>query len=142
MPTTSKHPNARPHRRVRDRAEATADLLHAPLSGRPCIAYEVAVRDDDDPDGKLPSWRLLEQDNTGFRVGELEVAASEARLRLRREDFTHSTVGAMEAGARRYMRMRGLLEGEAVYVYETIVAPGDQCEVGRRKTNAPITVRR
>ncbi|HVH98861.1 MAG TPA: hypothetical protein VM869_09125 [Enhygromyxa sp.] len=140
MPRTSKRPGAQPHRRVRNQAETSAELLRAPLSGRPCIAYEVAVRDDDDPNGKLASWRLLEQDNVRFRVGELAVEPGEALLQLRREPFHRGTIGSMDPAARRTLRMRGLLDSEAVHVYETILVAGDACEVSRRKADAPVLV--
>jgi hypothetical protein len=34
-------------KRVRGTARASSELLTAPLSGRPCLAYEIGVRDDD-----------------------------------------------------------------------------------------------
>jgi hypothetical protein len=141
MPQTSKQSGAQPHARVRNQPELATDLLHAPLSGRPCIAYEVAVRDDDDAKGPLSSWRLLEQDNVGFRVGELEVAPGEALLQRRRELVRTGSIAVMDEPTRRYMRMRGLLGNETVYIYETILAPGDVCEVSRGKANGPVLVR-
>jgi hypothetical protein len=142
MPQTSKRPGAQPHRRVRAQAQSSAELLRAPLSGRPCIAYEVAVRDDDDATGSPSSWRLVEQDNVGFRVGELEVAPGEALLQLRRELLSKGTIGSENDAIRRYLRMRGLLDSEAVYIYETILAPADACELSRRKADAPVLVRK
>lgn len=140
-PRTSKRRGSKPHRRVGGRAETSAELLRAPLSGRSCVAYEVAVRDDDDATGELSSWRLIEQDNVGFRVGELEVAAGEALLRVRRELLGAGTIGSKDDATRRYLRMRGLLDSEDVHIYETIVAPDSACTISRSDADAPVLVR-
>jgi hypothetical protein len=142
MPQTSTRPGAAPHEGVRGRVDAAGELLRAPLSGRPCVAYEVAVRDDDDPTGPLSSWRLIDQDNAGFQLGEFEVSPGEALLQLERELNGHGIIGGKDPATRRYMRMRGLLDGEEVFIYETILAPGDSCELSRRKADAPVLVRR
>ncbi|MFO7564941.1 MAG: hypothetical protein R6X02_20015 [Enhygromyxa sp.] len=140
MPRSATSPGAAPHRRVRGEVESSAELLRAPLSGRPCVAYEVTVGDDADPGSSLASMRLLEQDNVGFAVGEVEVAAGEARLEMRRELFGSGTIGSLDEATRRYMRMRGLLDTEEVSIHETILAPGDECAVSRRSADAPVLV--
>lgn len=140
MPRVGKRVGATPRRRVRGHAQTTVDLLRAPLSGRPCVAYEVAVRDDADPSGGWSSWRLIEQDNVGFCVGGLEIAPGEALLQVRRELIARGTIGSKDDATRRYLRMRGLLDSEDVYIYETIVAPGEACTASRRSGSAPVVV--
>jgi hypothetical protein len=141
MPRTAKLPGAQAQRRVSGSVESDAELLRAPLSGRPCVAYEVAVRDDAKPTGSHASWRLIEQDNVDFSIGELEVAAGDGQLELRRELLAHGTIGSQGESTRRYLRMRGLLDSEDVYIYETVLEPGDVCAVSRRKADAPVLVR-
>ena len=107
----------------------TGDLLRAPLSGRPCLAYEIAVRGDDSPDRSFSSWRLVEQDNAEFRVGEVEVPRGGAVLRIPRELASAGVVSGEAEPTQHYMRMRGFLGSDEVYIYETILAPGDDCRV-------------
>ncbi|HLT38214.1 MAG TPA: hypothetical protein VK034_18140 [Enhygromyxa sp.] len=141
MPRRARLPGATTHGRVRGQVETASELLRAPLSGRPCVAYEVAVRDDADASASSPSWRLLEQDSVGFRVNEVEVAPGEALLKLRREPFSNGVIGSENETTRRFMRTRGLLASEDVFVYETILAPGAPCTVSRRDVDAPVLVR-
>lgn len=140
MPQTAKRPAALAQARVHGEVEPMTELLRAPLSGRPCIAYEVAVRDDADPASSFSSWRLVEQDNVGFRVGDVDVAAGEALLQRRRELVASGVLGSLDAGQRRFMRERGLLDSEDVHVYETILEPGAAVAVRRRDANAPVLV--
>jgi hypothetical protein len=117
--------------RGRAREGSGSELLRAPLSGRPCLAYEVAVRDDASAARSYGSWRLVEQDNVGFRVDDLEVGRGQALLRLPRELASRGMLMSQGEATQRFMRMRGLLETEDVHVYETILAPGAECRVGR-----------
>lgn len=128
-------------RPVRGRVRSEGgELLRAPLSGRPCVAYEVAVRSDDDPSASMSSWTLLEQDNVDFHVGEVEVERGGALLSLTRRLAWRGVLGKQEAHVKRFMRMRGLLDVEEVYVYETIVAAGDSCSVVAGEDDAPARV--
>ena len=118
----------------------TGDLLRAPLSGRPCVAYEVAVRSDDDPSASMSSWTLLEQDNVEFHVGEVEVERGDALLTLPRSLAWRGVLAKQGERVKRFMRMRGLLDVEEVYVYETIVAPGDSCSVVAGDDSGPARI--
>ncbi|MEM6294746.1 MAG: hypothetical protein AAGA54_25960, partial [Myxococcota bacterium] len=51
------------------------DPVIAPLSGTPCLAYDVAARLDDDPSAPPASWLLIEQDHAALTCGAQSVPA-------------------------------------------------------------------
>ena len=138
LPMLGKGLHARPRKRTRGRAEARVDgeewgdLLRAPLSGRPCLAYEVGVRDGADRRrASLDSWRLLEQDNVAFEVGGVSIARGQALLRLPRQLANKGMMMTSDTKTRQFMRMRGLPEAEVLHVYETVLLPGQSVAVGQ-----------
>ena len=88
----------------------------------------------------MSSWTLLEQDNVEFHVGEVEVERGDALLSLPRSLAWRGVVAKQGEQVKRFMRMRGVLDVEEVYVYETIVAPGDGCSVVAGDDNGPARV--
>ncbi|NVB38284.1 hypothetical protein G6O69_10615 [Pseudenhygromyxa sp. WMMC2535] len=128
---------SRPRRVTTGVVESAGELLRAPLSGRPCLAYEVAAREDDDAGESAGSWRLLEQDNAALRVGGVDVPRGHALLRLPRQLSSAGLIMERDEPAQQYLRMRGLLETEYVHIYETILAPGETCSIGRRDATEP-----
>ena len=128
--TWARRSRVRRTQRVRGRVEAGSDeLLRAPLSGRPCVAYELAVRDDADAHARLGTWRLVEQASVGWRVGEVVVGRGRALLERAREHRWSGLIMSQDPATRRTLRVRGLSEGETVHVYETIVEPGERCSL-------------
>ncbi|MBC8073133.1 MAG: hypothetical protein IAG13_32725, partial [Deltaproteobacteria bacterium] len=59
-------------------------LLRAPLSGTPCVAYELAIRTDDAVLAPDPTWLLLEHHNAAFEVAGVRVEPDSVRLELPR----------------------------------------------------------
>ncbi len=59
-------------------------LLDAPLTGRPCVAYELGVRGDGELDAAAHTWLLLEQRSIPFAVGTRTFPANAVRLELPR----------------------------------------------------------
>lgn len=109
---------AGPRRRGHARSGPT---LRAPLTGRPCVAYELAIHTADEPDAPLGEFTLVEQRCADLEVEGKRFAGDRVRLSLRRQrielDPTNDT-------HRRAMQVRGLEPvGDAFTVYETIVAP-------------------
>ncbi len=117
---------------------AADTTLVAPLSGRPCVAYEVAVRHDAKDDAKLSTWSLVEQRNVALEVGGTEVDANAVHLDLRRERL----VNADPARVQQYMHERGL-DPHAVdlVIYETIVEPGGSLRLQAGKDGALVATR-
>ena len=110
------------------RAETT---LVAPLSGRPCVAYEIAVRHDANPRAEPSTWGLVEQRSAGLEVGRMHVGANALHLDLPREVLR----GGDPARVEQYLRERGVDPHAAeLVIYETIVDPGAylQLQVGAR----------
>ncbi|MCB9701516.1 MAG: hypothetical protein H6711_06475 [Myxococcales bacterium] len=120
---------------------AAAELLRAPLSGRPCVAYEVgARRDRDADDAELGSWLLLEQRSAAFVIGEVSVAADRAALSLRPRAHFAGDDAPDPAARDRFLRERGILSTEPIELFETIVAADDEC-VLRIGEGAPVLER-
>jgi hypothetical protein len=115
---------------VAGEASSSLELLRAPLSGRPCIAYEVAVGGPESDD-RLSTWRLVEQRNVACRVGELAVGDDQLVLQLPRESWLSGTPAGEDANLSRFLRMRGLFDSDRVEIFETILVPGQACRVGR-----------
>ena len=79
LPELEGHPQAR----HRGRVQPVAAPIVAPLTGRPCLAYEIRVCEADQP--RDPDWLLHEQHAVDLRVGEHEVRGDELRVWLPRE---------------------------------------------------------
>jgi hypothetical protein len=117
---------------MRDRVEgpvrARDPLLEAPLSRRPCIAYELGVRGDGDLVAPAHTWLLLEQRSVAFAIGPRTFPADAVRLELPRmrvelDAFAPARVDEV-------LRTRALAgERERWVVTETIVPEGAQLAV-------------
>ncbi len=112
------------HRRRLDPAQ----VIVSPLSGRPCAAYEIGVRCDDDADAPLGSWLLLEQ---GF--------AADERLQL---DFPRMTyTPADPALAKAFLDARGISPATLdLHFFETLVPVG--AEVSASVSGDGVTILR
>lgn len=118
----SPAPRGRAGAAVRGSVEAVdpSVRLTAPLSGRPCLAYEVAIREDAERDAPDHSWLLLEQQSTDLRIGGRRVEGSVLRLQLPRTPIrvTYDRLGS-------FLRRRGLCtSGRSLMLCETILEPG------------------
>jgi hypothetical protein len=105
--------------------QAPAPLLTSPLTGRPCLAYEVGVRLDDDADAPDATWQLLDQRNVALKVGPTAVEADRAWVtgqRHRLDPPAHAV--------RDYLLQNGLDPDLEHYVFfEIVVEPGTSCRV-------------
>ena len=50
--------------------------IFAPLSGRPCLAYDIGVRNDDDGHGALGTWLLVEQGKWEEEIAQMRQGAA------------------------------------------------------------------
>ncbi len=116
------HPRGRA-RNVRDgvaRLRPGGTLLRAPLTGRPCLAYEVALANHTDIDRQASDWQLIEQHIAPMAVGDEVLVTENVRLKLPR---TRVKADAKRLASLR--RRRGLPgSAEPTLVVESIVAPG------------------
>lgn len=138
-PNSWSHQQA-PKGRVRTRHEgpvAADSLLRAPLSGRVCVAYELGVRHDSDPEAESWSWTLLEQRSApGLTVKD--VSSERPYLRLQREIHR----GALSEAARKQLRMRGLDPSRPGYtLFESIVELGESLTLERHRAGDVLTMR-
>jgi hypothetical protein len=118
---------------ITDTVTTDDELLRAPLSGRPCVAYEVAARADHVRDGQSGTWLLADQHACDLQVGDVHIPGSQLRLRPR-----HRTpVDATSDRARAYLQERGLAPGEVGRMFETIVEPAEAVRA-RPRRGAPV----
>ena len=109
-------------------ALAREPLLRAPFTGRPCVAYEVAVLFDHPDDAWPPTWVLREMRSCAFEVDGHEVAANRAMLTGPTELVATPTMS--EGEKRRFLRERGLFLADGTFdLYEAIVEANEACEV-------------
>ncbi len=69
-------------------------ILHAPLTQRPCVAYELGVRADEAIDDAAGTWLLLEQRTVALRVGDRSFPRDCVRLQWPRERVALASVPA------------------------------------------------
>jgi len=101
-------------------ARATGPLLRAPLTGRPCIAYELGVRTDADGGAPESTWLLLEQRSTAFTVDETRYPPDAVRLDLVRIPIDPEAFD--ERRIQHAMRSRGFLASDVTLaLFEAIV---------------------
>ena len=114
--------------------EAAGELLVAPLTGRPCVAYEVRVTRPDD--ASTPAPTLLEQRCADVRVGEVAIPGGQTLLRIDPMPLTSSDRVDREQIIERYLRRHGVLGEEGPWqLLETRIEVGDSVIVepaGRR----------
>lgn len=102
---------------------AAGELIIAPLTGRPCIAYEVGVRTDRDLSAALDTWLLLEQRSTAFTVDGRSLAPNSVRFVLPRRALDITRLPAQRVA--RFRTERALSLGDvALVMTESIVVPG------------------
>jgi hypothetical protein len=107
---------------VSGRATAIGELILAPVTGRPCLAYEVGVRTDRDLTAPLETWLLLEQRSIAFAVGEHRFAPNSMRFMLPRRALDVARLPA--ARLARFRTERALSLGDvSIVITEEIVTP-------------------
>ncbi len=115
-------------------AHAIGPLLRAPLTGRACVAYELAIRTDDDAGAPESTWLLLEQRSTAFTVGDHRYPADSVRLDLARTRVEPAALDEDRVGA--IVRARGFLTTDTTLaLFESIVPDATPIEV------APVQLR-
>ena len=103
--------------------EATSrSPLRAPMSGRECLAYEVAIA----PAGVTPDsdadWVIREQRSTRVTVDGHHLEGNDVALSV--EPATRQRLDVEPRVLARFLRERGITATRASYdVYETIVTP-------------------
>lgn len=122
LPELEGHPQAR----HRGRVQPVAAPIVAPLTGRPCLAYEIRVCEADQP--RDPDWLLHEQHAVDLRVGEHEVRGDELRVWLPREQVEVDD-GKLVA----FLRRRGLVRpvDQRWVVLESILPADAEVELVR-----------
>ena len=109
-------------------AVATEGVLRAPFTGRPCVAYVVAVLFDFPSDAWPPTWALREMRSCVFSVDGREVGKDRAMLTAPTELVEQPVMSEEEK--RRFLRERGLFLADGRFdLYEAIVGVNEQVEL-------------
>lgn len=128
MPVPFADERAGTFKRAAGPAVATEGLLRAPFTGRPCVAYEVAVLFDHPQDAWPPIWALREMRACPFEVDGRAVARDHAMLTATTELVAQPVMSVEEK--RRFLRERGLFLADGSFdLYEAIVAPNERVEL-------------
>lgn len=115
-------------RRAQGPAIASEAPLRAPFSGRPCVAYEVAVLFDYPDDAWPPTWVLREVRSCAFAVDGRELRADHVMLTPPPEAVPQPAMSEDEK--RRFLRERGLFLADGSFdLFESILAPDQPCEL-------------
>jgi len=120
-------------------AEATEELVRAPLSGRMCVAYEVGLRRDASPDDSLNEWALLEQRVAPMRIGDTEVDPARTFVDLPRQ--LHGRLGEVDVddAAVTYLRDRGFsMQGCSLYAFENVLEPQEPVVLSTMESGAVL----
>lgn len=108
-----------------------AEPLRSPITGTPCIAYEVGLREDDDPQAKLATWALVEQRVASSNIGDVEVSEA-THLRLRPHRLGTLSDVELDDAARTWLQARGFAPGgSSLHLFETVVEPGQTVSLAR-----------
>lgn len=96
--------------------------LYSPLTGQPCVGYEIGIRRDANADGAHGTWLLLEQRCTAVTAGDEVLDAADVALQLPRQPCA---LPDDDPRLVHLMRGRGLnATREPVHVFETVLSVG------------------
>ena len=113
--------------------------LVAPLTGRPCVAYEIGVRRDEDSTAPPGTWLLLEQRCADASIDGHRIEGDRVWLDLPRQ--IQPFEDPHDEKLAHLMHQRGLSpEREQLHVYESVVA--EDSEVFVRRSDNGVTVLR
>ena len=105
-------------------ARALGELLVAPLTGRPCIAYELGVLTNVDVATRKATWLLREQRSSAFAVGSTTFPANAVRLRIPEQIVDRARLEPDRLVRALNERAFSLSDTDVVLV-ESLLAPGD-----------------
>ncbi len=108
---------------------ASGQVRHAPLTGRPCVAYDVRVAWNGESPDTPRSLALQEQATGALHVGRTDV--SDAYLALEPRKLSTQDV-LRSPRAIEYLASRGLEPGDGAFdYYETLIVEADQVRTTR-----------
>ena len=82
LPLPMPPQDATPAQTLSGKVQPRGELLKAPISGRPCVGYEVSVLFDVAGDKRPPMWVLEEERSTAFEIDGVTIEANGATVEL------------------------------------------------------------
>ncbi|MCA9663052.1 MAG: hypothetical protein KC486_32255 [Myxococcales bacterium] len=123
--------------------DAADEGIAAPLTGRRCLAYEVAVRDDERADAPPPTWALVEQRVGAFTIAGEAFEGAGVHLDLEREYLGQAAKIDLSPAAVAFLQQRGLEPGvDTLHLFESIVRVGDGVVLRRGPSGARLSPRK
>lgn len=126
-PTRWRHPTLPPPEQARTLSgkvqllDEEADLLTAPFSEKPCLAYQLSVLFDIEGDARPPEWVLQEVRSLDLEIGEETFSGDQVMLQLVPEPIDSKTELAT------FLRKRGLFAHDGHFqLFEARVEPHDE----------------
>jgi hypothetical protein len=113
-------------------ARSSAEPLIAPISGRPCLAYEVGVVFDAEGDAYPPMWILREERSRAIEIGGEMLPADGAALDLPLHSVGAQAQAKPEAELATFLRKRGLFHTDGSFeFFEAVLPEGTTCQIVR-----------
>ncbi len=122
IPTRKKKPN----RRILGKA-VSLEILKAPFSGEPCIAYKASVLFDASGDARPPEWVLAEVQAVDCEIADTLVPGKHVIVDAKLEPAPSSALSSEEL--KKFLRARGLYQDDGEFTFfEALVKPSDRVE--------------
>jgi hypothetical protein len=111
-------------------AQAGQELLTAPLSGRRCLAYRIALLFDVSGDTRPPIWALDECHAVDLMIGKHLLRGNSVGLELILKPLPEEQLNISDHDLALFLRKRGLFfEGGGLQFFEAILVPHDFARV-------------
>lgn len=124
--------------RVRGQAGGTGEVLEAPFSGRPCLAYRAALLFDRPGDCRPPEWVLEESACAELRVEGRLLPAGRTTLDGALHPVDPTAVPEVSERLRSFFRARGLFQDDGdFWFFETLLTDGDRVTAHLPEEGAP-----
>lgn len=108
----------------------TKDTIKAPISGKPCIAYEVSAIFDVSGDACPPEWVLVSSGNTDFDVDLRTIDAGTVIVRKNPKKYTEEEIDNVQIDIRGLLRPCGLFFSDGNWTFfEALIEPNEKVQV-------------
>ncbi|MCP4679050.1 MAG: hypothetical protein GY854_26885 [Deltaproteobacteria bacterium] len=128
----------KPDRCISGKAKC-GELLKAPFSGEPCIAYKASVLFDSHGDARPPEWVLAEVTAVDFEIEGSPVLGERVMVDVKLEPVLASATTSSEL--EQFLRARGLFleDGEFTF-FEALVTPTKSINAGFYNSSETIVL--
>jgi len=120
---------------------STKEAVRAPISGRPCIAYEVSAIFDVSGDACPPEWVLVSSGNTEFDVESGTVDAGTVIFKKDPEKYTEEDIDNAQIDIGSLLRPCGLFYSDGSWTFfEARIEPDEKVRVTQYENSSAWVV--